>query len=242
MFWLYLTSLIVFGVSSLGFIAYTILNGPARTKINVYTTIASTVLAGWGILLVATEPETLFPSAVTATVAVFVLGLQYMTILAHNQPAPSVAFAGVIMIPVGFLLLTVAPTRAELVFAIVVAGVTLLVASALPAVWTKKHSMSSFLVVAPFFLGSLAVALGFWFKTEDYNNLMTMIFVLAGLLIAQAGTGLIAGFCADHMHYQKYSWFDYKMNMYDPAVTRAYNGNAKLYAQDAMKSDYYYAY
>lgn len=242
MFWLYLTSLIVFGVSTLGFIAYTIMNGPARTKINIYTTIASAILAGWGILLVVTNPETLFPSAVTATVVVFVLGLQYMTILAHNQPAPSVAFAGVIMIPVGFVLLTVAPTRPELVFAIVTAGITLLGASALPALWTKKHTISSLFVVAPFFLGSLAVALGMWFKTEDYNNIMTMIFVLAGLLVAQVGTGLIAGFCADHMHYQNYSWVDYKMGMYDPASTRAYNGNYKLHAQDVMKHQYYHGY
>lgn len=242
MFWLYLTSLIVFGASALGFIAYTIMMGPARTKINAYTTIASTVLAGWGILLVATEPATLFPSAVTATIVVFVLGLQYMTILAHNQPAPSVALAGTIMIPVGFVLLTVAPTRAELVFAVVAAGITLLIASALPALWTKKHSIASFLVVAPFFLGSLAIALGFWFKTEDYNNLMTMLFVLVGLLVAQVGTGLIAGYCADHMHYQKYSWFDYQTGMYDPTTTRIYNGNQKLFLQEMPKHEYYHAY
>lgn len=242
MFWLYLTFLIVSGASALGFIAYTIMMGPARTKINIYSTIASTVLAGWGILLVATEPATLFPSAFSVTVIVFVLGLQYMTILAHNQPAPSSAFAGVIMIPVGFVLLVLGATRSELVLAIGLAGVTILVASVLPAVWTKKHSMSAMFVVVPFFLGTFAVALGIWFKTEGFDNLMTMLFALIGVLVAQIGTGLIAGYCADHLNYQPYSWFDYKMGMYDPASTRSYNNNPKLYEQEKVKHTYYHNY
>jgi hypothetical protein len=242
MFWLYLTFLIVSGASALGFIAYTIMMGPARTKINILTTIASAVLASWGILLVATEPAALFPSAFSVALIVFVLGLQYMTILAHNQPAPSIAFSGVIMIPVGFVLLVLGSTRAELVLAIVLAGITITGASFLPVLWTKKHSLSAMFVVLPFFLGSFAVALGIWFQTESFDNLLTMLFALIGLLVANIGTGLLAGYCADHFNYQPYSWFDYKMGMYDPASTRSYNGNPKLYEQEKVKHTYYHSY